>query len=256
MDRLFPEKKKAPTGIYFKWIVRVILMAALSMEMLTACGVSPENREERAKAALEKKYEMEFEITEVYPQKFGDLFYRVQAYAVEEPGLRFKAAIDTEDDRISDDLIEKRICAAISRTLGENLDRLPGLFFLYTYPGAPQPLTDDLGISIRDYVALNSRNRFTVDLYVFPDTGADVKAVYDSLTDLLKDSEYLSVDVRLYFVKGEQLDEVQDILDLADENSMDYKRFKQSLFRVELPYESGKLQLTEREFTEIVRDVL
>ena len=48
-------------------------MASVTASVLAACGTKPEDKENRAKAALERKYHKEFEITEVYPQKFGVL---------------------------------------------------------------------------------------------------------------------------------------------------------------------------------------
>ena len=231
-------------------------MAVLTIEMLSSCGVPPAVREAHAKAALERKYGKEFEITDVYPQKAGDLFYRVQAYAVDEPRLRFKAAIDTEDDRISDDYVEKRICASISETLGAQLDRLPGVFYIFTYPGAPQPLVDDPEISVRDYVLLSPVNCFVSDLFFVPDKDAQAQEVYGSLAGILKKTEYLPLILNFCIVSEEQLDAAEALLDMYDENSMEYKRFLLDVFRVELSFVSGKLKMTEKEFTEAVRSIL
>lgn len=103
-------KRRRETGfLQFKKIVRIIIMAIITASVLAACGTKPEDREARASAALSAKYHQEFEITQVYPQRFGDLYYEVQAYPAGDPQILFNAAIDTEDDQISDTYVERRV---------------------------------------------------------------------------------------------------------------------------------------------------
>lgn len=231
-------------------------MAIITASVLEACGVPPEKREARAKAALEEKYQEEFEIIQVYPQKFGDLYYEVQACAVDEPQLRFTAAIDTEDSNISDNYAERRVCAAISNQAGENLDSLPGYYYLLTRALGPQPSTADAQIAIRDYTALNPNGRFQIDLFITPDPERDGTAIYQSLEKLLNGLEYLRASVCMYVVSEEQSDAVQEYWELNDTPNLDYKEMTAEFFFLELPFEQGILGMTQEKFSAEVRDVL
>lgn len=230
-------------------------MAIITAEVLAACGVPPEEKEGRAKAALEQKYQREFEIIQVYPQKFGDLYYEVQAYAVDEPQLRFSAAIDTGDSNISDSYVERRVCAAISNRAAENLDGLPGYYYLLTRAVGPQPFADDPQIGIREYAALDPLNWFRIDLFVVPDRG-ERDAFYKSLGALMGGLEYLTVKVRLYVVDEEQNEAVQEYWETNETENLEYKEMTSVFFSVELPFEKGALTISEEEFATMVGDKL
>jgi len=230
-------------------------MAIITASVLSACGIQPEEKEDRAKAALEQKYHKEFEITQVYPQKFGDLYYEVQAYAVDEPETRFTAAVDTEDDMVSDTYVERRVCGAITKSMEENMDELPGYYFLFTRAVGPQPITDDAEISIKDYAELDPYNRFQVDLFVAPEE-AEAAAFYQSLSKAFGGLEYIAGGVCLYVVNAEQMEAVQDYLALNDQPDLEYKQLTKEFFSLEIPYEKGVIGMMEADFTAAVRDVL
>lgn len=67
----------------FSSIVRTVIASITVASVLVACGVTPEKKELHAKTVLEEKYSETFEITQVYPQKLGALYYEVQAYATD-----------------------------------------------------------------------------------------------------------------------------------------------------------------------------
>jgi len=239
----------------FKRIGRIIIMAIITASVLSACGTRPEDRESRAKAALEQKYHREFEIIEVYPQKFGDLYYEVQACAVDEPEVRFTASVDTEDDMVSDTYVERRVCAAITQGMENNLDTLPGYYYLFTQAVGPQPITSDAEISIEGYAALDPYNRFQINLFAVPEE-ASPAPFYASVSRLFEGLEYLAGSARLYVVNAEQMQAVQDYLAINDKPDMEYKQLTRGFFSVDIPYEKGTIKMTEAEFTAVVRDVL
>lgn len=240
----------------FNSIVRIVIMAIITASVLEACGVPPEEKEARAKAALEEKYNKTFEIIQVYPQKFGDLYYEVQAYAVDEPELRFTATIDTEDNGVSDSYVERRVCAAISSQAAENLDSLPGYYYLVTRALGPQPSTADAQISIQDYVALHPNGRFQIYLFVTPDQEGDKTSIYQSLEKLLGGLEYLRVNVGMYVVDEAQIEAVQEYWELNDTPDLDYKEMTAGFFFLELPFEQGTLGMSQEQFFAKVRDGL
>lgn len=230
-------------------------MAIVTAAVLAACGTKPEDKENRAKTALEKKYQKEFEITQIYPQKFGDLYYEVQAYALDEPQVRFTAAIDTEDDNISDSYVERRVCAAISRQAEQNLDGLPGYYYLSVQAQGPQPVISDAAISIKDYAALDAYNCFLIELFVVPES-SDGAAFYQSLAKLFENMEFLAGDVRLFMVNVEQSQAVQAYFELHNSPDFEYMQLTKEFFSVDIPYKSGSISMTEAEFIVAVGGML
>lgn len=230
-------------------------MAIITAEVLSACGVRPEEKESRAENALQNKYGKEFEVLEVYPQKFGDLYYEVLAYPVDEPLVRFSAAIDTEDENISDSYVERRVCAAIAQRAEENLDQLPGAYYLAVYAGGPQPFAEDPNISIEDYVALDPLNIFRVELLIIPD-GKDPEALYNSIGNLFSGMDCLSGAIRLYLVNEEQMGAAQEYLEAHDGLYSEYLELTKGFFRLEIPYQKGTLGMGGQAFADAVKGVL
>lgn len=236
-------------------IVRLIIMAIITAEVLAACGVDPAEKESRAKAALEQKYHKEFEITQVYPQKFGELYYEVQAYAAEDPQIRFTASVDTEGGGISDTYVERRVCAAIARQAAENLDQMPGYYFVFVHAVGPQPIADDPGIGIREYAEIDRYNRFQLHIYVKPER-AEAAAVYGSLKRVFSEMEYLTGSVRLYVVNEEQMEAVQAYFDINDDIYTEHTKITKELFTLDISYDKGVIAMTENDFITAVRDAL
>ena len=236
-----------------KRIVRLVFVAAIITEALSACAIPAEQREERAKAALEKKYGREFEITEVYPQRFSKNYYEVQAYEIHEPNIRFFASVNTQDDGESDDYVTVRVCAAISAQSEENLDMTPGIYFVHTYAPGPQPHCEDPDISIRDFAALDPLNVFRIEVYLIPDEDASPQELYNGLSALLKEMESLPTSVWLRLVNEDQFRMAQELLTEVEPMSMEYQAFKEGLHNVALTFRQGTMQTTLSEFTAAIR---
>lgn len=222
-------------------------MAIITTEVLTACGIRPEARENHAKAALEGKYNKEFEITEIYPQKFGDLYYSVQAYAVDDPELRFTADIDTEDEGVSDTYVERLICAELTRQAEKNLDGLPGYYYVFTHAIGPQPITDNAEISVEDYMALHPKNKFRFCLFFVPDN-ADASDVYGCLEKMLAGLDYISGDIQLFLINEEKMAAVQEYFAYNDDFKYGYSQLIEDFYTIEYTYEKGTIALTENNF--------
>jgi len=254
-DRLTLRRRGAEAGRQSRLGRAVIIMAIITSEILSACGVAPEEKESRAANALARKYNKEFEITEVYPQKFGELYYEVQAYAVDAPQLRFTAAVDTEDDGVSDTYVERLVCAAISQRISENLDALPGYYYVETQAVGPQPITEDAGISIADYAALDQLNRFQVELFVVPE-GKDAQTFYDSLSNMFAGLDCLNGKVRLHVVRDEDMEAVQAYFEQNDKLGLAYLELTEDFFCLEVPYSAGSIAMSGTEFASAIKEVL
>ena len=229
-------------------------MAAITMELLTGCALSPEEREIRACDALERKYGEEFEIAEVYPLQFPEDYYTVEAYAVKYPDLPFVAKVDFQGKSVADDCVSIRVCDAIKEQAEKNLDRMPGIYQVCTYVAGPQPVTSNAGISIREYAELDLKNTFRFELVFCPDDGALPQDMYAGLEKLLNSMEFLHAEVWLRIVDREQFSRAEEILAEDGVQSLAYKQFGQQVIHVWLPYEKGKLQMTDKEFNASVRN--
>ena len=240
---------------YFKKIVRIIIMASVSTSLLTACSVPMNEREGRAEEFLSRRYGKEFEITRVYPPKFGELYYTVQAYPVDEPLIRFTAAIDTEDDNFSDNYVERRVCAKISEQAAKNLDRMPGYYYLYTHGLGPQPITDDTEITVKDYAELNPYNSFRVEVFVVPEK-KDADAFYNGLMGIFDSMDYLKADVCLYIINEEQMEDIQAFFEENDSLDYDFMRLTEKCFSIDISYTDGKVEMSKDKFAVAVKEVL
>lgn len=230
-------------------------MAIITAQVLSACGTKPEERESRAKAALKKKYQKEFEIVCVYPQKFGDLYYVVQAYAVDDPDIRFKASIDSEDDGLSDTYVEKCVCSEIAETVGENLKGLQGYYFVHVRAIGPQPICGDPDIGIAEYAQLDPQNRFRAEIFLIPEA-LDARNIYRSMTEMFGDMEYLRADAKLVIVDEEQMENVQEQLESGDSLKLNIKTMLQDCFTLDIPFEDQKIGMSERDFIAKLSDAL
>lgn len=224
-------------------------MPMVAMETMQSYISNPEKSESHAKAVLEMKYQKKFEITKINALKFNDGYYEVQAYAIDEPEMRFWAAVDMEDDNVSDSYVERRICEMISQKAAENLDGLPGYYYLYTYASGPQPAANDVNISIQDYVALDPNNDFRIELFVCPEN-SDVKKMYICVAKMLKGLQFLPVNATLYLMDEKNMAGIQAYLEDGDANvrTFSYKNRKKGFYSFVLPYEKGILEVTESEF--------
>lgn len=229
-------------------------MAIVTTSVLSACGVKPEDRENRAAEALAQKYHKEFEIVQVYPQKFGDLYYEVQAYAVDEPLVRFTASVDTEDETVSDTYVERRVCAAISQRAEENLNELPAYYYLFVHAIGPQPIVNDVEITIKDYAALDSYNRFRIEIFVVPEE-QDVDAVYHALANLYSGLDCLNGDARLFVIDEEQMESVQTYFEINDKPGFDFFSLTEKFFSLEIPYKNGDIKINREVFAAAVKEV-
>ena len=223
-------------------------MGVISANFIGACGVKPEDREQRAKELLEKKYNKAFEIAKVYPQEFGQLYYDVQAFAADMPELRFKASIDTEDENFSDSYVNKIVCWRISQKVGENLDELPAYYYIYSHSLGFQPLADDPDISIEAYSKLTSDFKVRTELYIVPDD-LDAAQLYACLKKSYEGIEFLNGNIMLYIISRTQMDSVREYIETNDDLRLDYTEMAEDFFTVFVPFDHGNIEISEEEFT-------
>lgn len=223
-------------------------MAVITAEVLSACGVPPEEKESRAAAALEQKYGIQFEIKKVYPQKFGELYYEVQAYPVDDPELLFTANIDTEDDKSSDNYVERLVCRKVSGAVEKNLDGLPAYYYVYTIGIGAQSIVSDPSISIEAYSALDGGNKLRSLLFVVPDADTTADGLYESISKAFTGLEYLDASIRLMIASREEMDAIEAYFEQNDDLYSEYVGLTNHLTTVDIPFQNGSISISKDMF--------
>ncbi len=166
---------------------------------------------------LNQKYDENFVIKEEYPKKIGQDYFNLLVYPEGEPDLLFTASFDTKGESFSDNYVEKHICKQISETIYDNLGVKDNIY-IFTLAKGPQPITDDIGQTIREYADLDNKNVFKSSIFVTNE--------FDELYDreiLFSDLSFLDISADIYVVEDKQLQEVKDfMLDNGDTESLDY----------------------------------
>lgn len=233
----------------------VMLVATMSALNLVACGVSDTGKATRALSMLTEKYQEDFNIVEVYPQKIGEPYYDVRVYPVDDPEICFSATIDTEDENISDTYVERRVCSEISKMARRNLGALSEQCYLFVHAIGPQPIVDDIDITVEDYAALDSYNRFQIELFVMSGK-TDADTIYNELSSLYDGMSYLKGGVCLYVVDADHMEAVQEYFAVNDSLYLEFYNLADELSTFDIPYANGSIMMDRGTFTSITNGVL
>lgn len=165
--------------------------------------LSQNKKTTEASKKLKDRYNENFVIKKVYPQKIGQNYYEVLAYPEKRPDILFGATIDTKDENFSDNYVERHICEQISNKISANI-ALGDRGYIFTDAIGPQPITSDLEQSIQEYLELDSYNKFLSSIFITYDTYGvnDSSIVFSGL-------EYLDISAEIYTVSEKQLQEVK-----------------------------------------------
>lgn len=231
------------------------LLIAAAVQLMVGCGFMANNREEIAKTALQEKYQEEFEITDVFPYKLGQDYYRFQAYPVDDPNLLFRGSVQLEDHSLSDSYVERKVCKKIAEQVDKNLDMLPGYYYLFTHAMGPQPIANDKTISIKEYAELDPRNLFRVELFFQPQDASE-EEVFNALKDAFKDLPDLRGEVRFYVVNHELMTEIQEYFLSNDDIYYEFSHKMNLVPYLELKYEKGLLNMSWSEFAAAAEGML
>ncbi len=238
-----------------KRIVRVIIMSMFTANIFGGCGVKPEEREQRAKELLERKYNKTFEISEIYPIAIGQVYYDVQAFAADMPELRFMASIDIKDDNFSDNYVNRLVCYRISQKIGENLDDLPAYYYIYSHSLGFQAPADDPEISIEDYSKLTSDFKVRTELYIVPED-LDAGKLYECLKKSYEGLECVNGNIMVYILDRGQMDSVREYIETNDDLYGTYEELTEDFFNVFVPFNHGTIEISEAEFSDAIGDKL
>ena len=137
----------------------------------------------------------------------------------------------------------------------ENLDALQAYYDVYVHAVGPQPITNNVGISIPDYAALDPQNHFTVELFVLPE-GTSTADLYTNVSGMLQGLESLRGDIRMVLVPDEEtMTSLQTFVEEHDTLDIEYQKLIKDLKTCEMQYENGALKTSEQEFKASVGDL-
>lgn len=186
---------------YIKYIMLLLPLICILL-LATACG----DRASIASARLSSKYNKNFVIKKVFPQKIGQEYYEVKAYPEDDPEVLFDAVIDTKDDNFSDNYVARVICKKITNEIYKNLNTTDNIYIFVDASG-PQPYTDNPEISIYDYISLDSLNKIGISIFATKETDD----LYNA-NILFSNIDYIDMSARVYIVNEEKLQEIKTYL--------------------------------------------
>ena len=209
-----------------------------------------DNRKNRAKELLEEKYGEEFIVTKYLGSPFMTGYFEVEAYPRCNPELLFKAAVDVDGKEVEDQYVSKSICYNTADLIEQNLNGLRGSYFISIIPIAKNTILSNPQASMEDFVKANDKNRFSVYFFYCPDEQVD-KETYASVCEMFKGLECMSGNIPMYVVEEKLLNQVEDY---AGENRAffnDFKLMTKPFHKGYIPFENGKVTMSEAEFLEM-----
>ena len=215
--------------------------------------INPKEYEKQACRLLEEKYGESFEILHYGGWDWMSDSYKVVAYALEYPDILFEAEIKTDGTSMYDEYICARVCRKIEDLIETNIEDLPGYIQLKVLPLFKRVQSVDADMSVEEFFEQNQKNRYAVYLGYSPQI-KDVKAVYGQIAGAFENLEFMSGNIQLYLMEEDKLKEMQTYL---EENAKIYYAFEELMeeaTNIVIPFEKGKIQITEEKFEEEAGD--
>lgn len=228
-------------------------MAVITMESLSSCGVSRQEREEKAQRLLTEKYNEQFEIVEVVSQRFGENYYDIVAYPESDPDIRFWASIDTGDDYFSDGYVQRCLCTRLADQIQQNLDEFPGYSYVYVTLPKIQPKVEDKDIRLEDYVKLYDGVMFHIYIHLCPNDMND-SGIFENLMKSLKGMEALDGLLYLYVEDEEMFAKVQSYFEEKVEPDIDYTTLTEDCKIGRYEVQKGVINISEQQFQADLQD--
>lgn len=213
------------------------------------------SHEERAVQLLNAKYGDSFEIEECQSRNSFGEYYTVIAYQEKNPDMLFKAQIDFDGKKISDNYVSKILCRKVSDQIAGNLDGLKGIYYIYSEPMIELTMLDNTDITLEEYMEISPLNKFIVYLnYCSGEDDAD--DMLRVLQGAFKDLECLSGQIQLYIVDENMLMQIQDYMENNDTLYDEYESAMEQYLAGIIKVEKGKISIEKEEIDEILENRL
>jgi len=229
-----------------KKIAGVLIMATVTTN-LTGCIMTKNQMMNQAGELLEQKYDEQFNVLECYGRMNFDGDYEVVAASQEHPDVLFEAKVLKKDLFLSDEYVTSRVCRSMEEQILQNLGDLPGYLFVKVQAISKSIDSDNADITMEEYLKLKDNNRFVVYLHYSP-TQKNVQKVYETMESIFCELGKINGTIQLYIVEENILKQVQEHLDELPKIDEAYRDILKDIDRISIPFENGKMQMTEEEF--------
>lgn len=218
---------------------------------MTGCGKII-GYEELAEKLLNEKYNDEFVIEEVQSTNMFDEYYTVLAYQEDNPDLIFRAHVDNDGGGISDNYVNRLVCAQLSDAVARNLDSLKGIYYIYSSTLIDSLELNDPGMMLSEYIETHPKMKYNLYVFYSPDI-FDKENIYQGLTNICKG---LSISGNIYFyTMGESiLKDVQDYLENNDKIYDDGDHMLEPYSCGIIKFVNGVLENSKEEIFEMIEE--
>ena len=110
-------------------------------------------------------------------------------------------------------------------------------------------------MSIQEFMSLKAENKFAVYLIYSP-VQMDPQKVYQTLTGMFTGLECMSGSIQLYVTSEKILQQTQIYLEQTAKVDYEFDEALEFTEPITVPFENGRIRLTENEFIEMAGDRL
>lgn len=233
---------------------KLIILAGAVIMSTTGCN-KVLSHEEKAIQLLNAKYNDSFEVEECQSKNSFEEYYTVIAYQKNNPDILFKAEVDYDGKKVSDNYVSKILCRKISDQIAKNLDDLKGIYYIYSEPMVELTVLDDTDITVEKYMEISPLNKFIVYLNYCPE-GDDAEDIFLALQGAFKDMECISGQIQLYIVDENMLMQIQNYLENNDALYDEYHSATEQYKAGNIKVENGKIIASKEEIEKILESRL
>lgn len=238
----------------WKGIIAGVIFMSIAAE-LTGC--IPNIREQKAQAVqlLNDKYHEDFEIERFLGQESMNDYYEVLAFSTEYPEVLFEARAARDGSYIMDEYVASRVCRKVEQQLEEQLGGLAGYTQVKVQAVSKSIDSAEADMSIQEFMSLKAENKFAVYLIYSP-VQMDPQKVYQTLTGMFTGLECMSGSIQLYVTSEKILQQTQIYLEQTAKVDYEFDEALEFTEPITVPFENGRIRLTENEFIEMAGDRL
>lgn len=214
-------------------IVLAIMLGVLVMSTV-GCGRMI-GYEEMAEKLLHEKYNDEFVVETIQSVSILDEYYIALAYQKDQPDTIFRVYVNNDGSGVSDNYVNRLVCAQLSDKVARNLDFLNGIYYIYSTTLIESLELKDPSILLSEYIDTHPKMKYNIYVFYSPDS-SDKENLYQGLTNICQGLS-ISGNIYLYIMDDGMLKDVQDYL----ENNDKIYDEGESMFE---PYSCGIIKFT------------
>ena len=202
-----------------------------------------------AKELLEKKYGKDFEVQEVRPVELFQDEYQVIVYPYDFPELLFIAKVSLDGEKVTDNYALKMACNNYCESMLEKITELSGDIYLRLNSVNRGFAIEEKEITISEFQEKNPKNKYSL-LFFYSPNEQKKDDLYSVIGQMLSGDEQISGKIMFYHVTQKQLSDIQLYLEAHDHIYMDFQDILDKVNPVEIPFDSGKISISEAEWEE------